>query len=853
MPVLFAMTLFISAAILFLVQPMVGKKVLPLFGGSPAVWNTCMVFYQAVLLLGYLYAHKLTSLKSQKAQISIHLVVLAVAGGLMALASLLTESHTTVPILTQFIPQDEAFPFLNVLATLTIAVGVPFFAVSTSAPLLQRWFTTTGHPSAKDPYFLYAASNVGSLLSLLSYPLLIEPLFTITQQTWLFAGGMVLLMVFTLLCARATLHPLKPPSLMEQSTETVRVERKPTGRQAARWLAMSLIPSSLMLGVTNHLTTDIAAIPLLWIIPLGLYLLTFIVAFAKGAQHLRGVVGLLAPVLLLLLVFTMTSGLKLTVFVQIALHLVVYFFLVLMLHLELAATRPNARYLTNFYLWISLGGVLGGLFNALLAPLIFPWAIEYTLAMVAACFFVPGWKDIPSEGLSEKQIENRTVRRIVLDALTLPVLLISSNMLLSFSYNPTGTKVTEWIADQLNALCKFVGLGSSIGSGSVATFLFFAPPCLLAFFTLHRPVRFGLAVLGIVFVMHYVSISNKYVIDTRRSYFGVLQIRHDTINAYELKKVPPTSEDDYPKEWNEYPAVMLSHGTTVHGRQFADEKNLPKGVGKETPLTYYHPDGPVGDLFRDTFLQHPNDVQVGMVGLGTGSVAGYMQKGQNLTFFEIDPKVLKIVETPQYFSYFSSAKARGANIDVIIGDARLTLDRAKERKFHLLLIDAFSSDAIPIHLMTEQAMLMYMERLTDDGLLAFHVSNRYLRLDPVLAAIADRCGMTCLIRTDYCEVTNGGQTYPNPDVAPGRTSCGWVVLAKKPERLERTFTNPDYSRQAGVVGGPAMTKEVLWNPIERLPCVTAWTDDYADVLSVFTAPEVIKIRKSLGFKTLDDK
>ncbi len=853
MPFLFALTLFISAAILFLVQPMVGKKVLPLFGGSPAVWNTCMVFYQAVLLLGYLYAHKLTSLKSQKRQITIHLCVLTLAGVLMALAAWFTESHTTVPILTQFIPQDDAFPFLNVLATLTIAVGVPFFAVSTSAPLLQRWFTATGHPSSRDPYFLYAASNVGSLLSLLSYPLLTEPLFTITQQTWIFAGGMALLLAFTLLCARTTLNPLKPPSLIEQVTESVSVRTKPTGKQTARWVAISFIPSSLMLGVTNHLTTDIAAIPLLWIIPLGLYLLTFIVAFAKGAHHLRGVVGLLAPVLLLLLLFTMTSGLKLTVFVQIIMHLVVYFFLVLMLHLELAASRPNVKYLTNFYLWISFGGVLGGLFNALLAPLLFPWAIEYSLAMVAACFFVPGWKDRPTEGLSEKKIESMNIRRIVIDALTLPVLLIVSNMLLSFSYSTSGASFAGHISDGLTALCKFAGLQTPISTGSVTTFLFFAPPCLLAFFTLHRPIRFGLAVLGIFFVMHYVAITNKWVIETRRSYFGVLQIRKDTINSYELKDPLPTDEDESPKQWVEFDAIMLSHGTTVHGRQFADDKKLPAGVSKETPLTYYHPDGPVGDLFRDTFLNHPTGVQVGMVGLGTGSVAGYMQKGQSLTFYEIDPKVHKLVETPQYFSYFSKAKERGANIDVVIGDARLTLDRAKDKKYHLLLIDAFSSDAIPIHLMTEQAMLMYMERLTDDGLLAFHVSNRYLRLEPVLAAIADKCGMTCMIRTDYCDITTDGQTYANPAFAPGRTSCGWVVLAKKPKRLESTFTNPDYSAQASVVGGSAVTKEVLWQPIERIPCVTAWTDDYADVLSVFTAPEVIKMRKALGFKTLDDK
>ncbi len=820
MRALFAATLFCSASLLFLVQPMVGKMVLPYLGGSPAVWNTCMVFFQAVLLLGYLYSHRLTSLHNLKLQLAVHLGVLAVGASALVGGLLLTADHAAVPVLSALAPAGDGLPVLNVLAMLAVAIGLPFFAVSTSAPLLQKWFGATGHPSAKDPYFLYAASNAGSLLFLLGYPLLVEPTLRVVEQTWLFAGGFVLLLGFTLLCGRAALRPLRPPTLMAEAPPSTDTPPPPTKKDKFRWLLLAFVPSSLMLGVTTHLTTDIAAIPLLWVVPLSLYLLTFIVAFSKGAERLRPLLNSAAPIVILLLVFVISSELPLPIGLLVLAHTASYFVIALTLHTELAAARPHPAHLTTFYLWVSVGGVIGGVFNGLLAPLLFPLPFEYGAAVVVACMLLrrgeptlaPTTEPDPKAGM-----------RLMVDV-AVPGLMIMLCMglrflmLQKFATADGPKEIGDMIADGITGACRFSGLSWSVGGGTVGLLLTFGPPCVLAFVFADRPVRFTLAVLAVFFVHYYLQIRNPAALVTTRTYFGVLIVQEDG-----KRKVPGVEGDVKFRQ--------LMHGTTLHGSQFPSNPELEAvypNLSRE-PLMYYHRTGPVGDVFNDTLGRHAEDARVGMVGLGAGATAAYMQKGQAITFYEIDPKVVELVDGPKaHFTFLNDARDRGVTVKHVPGDARLTLAKHDGPAYHLLVLDAFSSDAIPLHLMTVEAMRLYAERITADGLIGIHISNRFMDLAPVVASLAKECGLTCRLRMEKCENDAGKSLPDNP---PGKTSSTWMVLGHSEDAMATFDRHP----------GP-----FKWERVAVPDGLRPWTDDYADVLSVMKSGEVRWVRRMLG-------
>lgn len=820
MRALFAATLFCSASLLFLVQPMIGKMVLPYLGGSPAVWNTCMVFFQAVLLLGYLYSHKLTSLPGQKRQLFIHLGVLGLGAAALSIGLVCTANHAAVPVLASLAPAGDGLPVLNVLAMLAVAIGLPFFAVSTSAPLLQKWFAATGHPSAKDPYFLYAASNAGSLIFLLGYPLLVEPTLRVVEQTWLFSAGFMLLAVLVAVCGKITINPLRPPSLMTEPT-LVETPPAPTGKDKFRWLLLAFVPSSLMLGVTTHLTTDIAAIPLLWVLPLGLYLLTFIVAFSKGAERLRGLLNSAAPVVILLLVFVLTSALPLPIGLLVLAHTAAYFVIALTLHTELATARPHPFHLTTFYLWVSIGGVLGGVMNGLIAPLLFPLPFEYGGAVVIACLLLRRGKGVqPTSSTAESDSKEGTRRMIdaVVPFVTI-ILCMGLRVLMSQKFGggadePKG--VGQWVADALTSLCRMSGIATTVDGQTVGMLLTFGPPCLLAFVFADRPVRFTLTVLAILFLHYYLGLVSSDVKVTVRTYFGVMRIGEAEREVPGMKKKPKLR--------------VLEHGTTLHGSQFVPDEELEKAYPNlsREPLMYYHRTGPVGDLFADTLGRHPTDARVGTVGLGAGATAAYMQKGQNITFYEIDPKVVELVNEPKYFTFLSDARERGATVNTVLGDARLTLAKHDGPAYHLLIIDAFSSDAIPLHLITVKAMRMYADRITGDGLLGIHISNRYMDLAPVVAALAKECGLACRLRTEKCEDDN---LKTLPETPPGKTSSSWMVLGRSEEALAV------FDRHAG---------PFKWEKVEVPDGLRVWTDDYADVLSVMKSPEVKWLRRTVG-------
>jgi hypothetical protein len=723
LPALFTVTLFVSAGLLFLVQPLLARMVLPLLGGTPAVWNTCMVFFQAVLLAGYGYAHVGPALLGDRRHAVLHLVVLALP--FLVLPLIIPEAWKT---------SNPSYPVLWLLGLLVVVAGLPFFAVACNAPLLQRWFVGTGHPSARDPYFLYAASNLGSLLALLSYPLIIEPALELTEQRWWWFAGYGLLVVLAAACALSLW--LSPPAVkgkpapVKQAAATDRRGRLLSRRQ--RWVLLAFVPSSLTLSVTTYLTTDIAAMPLLWVVPLALYLLTFVLVFARRPPLPHALLLRWMPLVVLLVAIVLLSEATEPLEVVIGLHLLCLFWVSMVCHGELARDRPPGERLTEFYLWMAVGGVLGGLFNALIAPLVFQSVVEYPLVLVLACLLRPRQEPITGVDLALP---------LGLGGLTAALVLIVP------------------------------ALGVEPGPVSVAWM--FAVPAILCYTFHTRAVMFGLGLGALLLTGSLYQGVHGTTQYRTRSFFGVHRVTVDRERGYR----------------------ELVHGNTVHGRQRLDPNQ------RDIPLTYYHRTGPIGQVFRE-FDGDARLENVGLVGLGAGSLACYAKAGQHWTFYEIDPAVERIARERFTFLNDSAAKPQ-----VILGDARLTLTNAEDRH-GLLVIDAFSSDAIPVHMLTREALAVYRARLSDGGLLAFNISNRYLELEPVLAALAADAQprLVCLSKED--------RNLSDEERAEGKSPSHWVVLASRTEDVQRL-------KRAG------------WSESRPRPGVAVWTDDYCNLWGVF--------------------
>lgn len=727
MRILYTLTLFLSSALLFLVQPMVGKIILPAFGGSPAVWTTTMVFFQAALLGGYAYAHFSTSRLGAKRQSLIHIPLM-----LLALLTLPFATHISGGA------TGAQTPLFGVLGALASMVGVVFFTVSAGAPLIQRWFASTDDPAAKDPYFLYSASNLGSMVALLAYPLYFESHFKLSEQTRIWQYGYALLIAMMGLAAFAL---YKRGKTVEEHKEQEADIAPLKNSQRLTWVFLGAIPSSLLLGVTAYLTSNIAPIPLLWVVPLALYLLTFIFAFATkplvSSKVLARILPLLVTPLAIAMILESTSPI-----IPLALfHLVTFFVAAWMCHARLSDLRPNPKHLTEFYLWISVGGVLGGLFNAALAPLIFTTILEYPLALVVACFVRPPRK--PEDGTFETL---DGVYPVVIGFLTLGI---------AFTV-------------------KLIGMDPS----PLRTLIAIGFPTILCFLAVDRPKRFGLS-LGALFLaafgMHISSDGN--VIFTARSFFGVHRIVTSEKGRY----------------------YKLVHGTTTHGIQ---DREHPT-----EPMTYYTRNGPLGHIFR-AFHGPTAKKHIAFVGMGVGTSATYGEPGQTMTFFEIDPVVKEVATNPKYFTYVSGSKA---TVDVVLGDARLTLAQQPDARFGLIVLDAFSSDAIPVHLLTEEAFKMYLTKLEPHGVIAVHISNRFLDLDPVLLAISNDLHLVARLDDD--------QEVGEKEIAAGFYQSRWAVLA----------------RDKADLGGIA--KDSAFGEIFTENKTPAWTDDFSNVLGVFKVRE----------------
>jgi hypothetical protein len=763
---LYALTLFTGATLLFVMQPMVGKMILPLLGGTPAVWSTCMVFFQAALLGGYAYAHALTARVRPSRQVLVHLVVLALPFAVLPLA-----------VSPRLLRGGEANPVLDVLTILSLSVGLPFLVVSATAPLLQRWFTHTGHPAARDPYFLYAASNLGSMLALLGYPTLVEPHLHLQGSTWLtqtafWSLGYATLAVLIALCALTLWWkpaPAPAPAVAETESAPAPAERRPRWPRRIHWVVLAFVPSSLLLGVTTYITTDLAAVPLLWVLPLAIYLLTFILAFGRWPRLLHHVVVALALPLSLLVIFLMVSALPERIWVIVLWHFGLLFVIALACHGALALDRPGPLHLTEFYLLISVGGVLGGLFNALVAPLVFSSLIEYPLMMVLACVLLAA-PSSPGLGLG---VGARRALLAVAAAVLLTVVLYSESATLRVDFaflarvlDLGSERVSEWLDPAERLLNKL---------------LIYAPPLVIAWFLRRRPLHLGVTLAAVLLISGFVDARNNDQIRQSRSFFGVLRI----------------SRDRDPKGYTE-----LRHGTTLHGRQSLEPSR------RAEPLSYYHRKGPIGQLFAE-LDGRAGSVHMAVVGLGTGTLAAYARPGDRVTFYEIDRMVRDIAFDPAYFTYATDARDRGVTMRLELGDARIRMEAVRrdrpEERYDVILVDAFSSDAIPVHLLTREALRLYFDLLGPRGILALHISNRYLRLEPVVAALAED--------GRYARMVQHGDTG---DVRGG-VEASWAILARRPE---------DFGE---------MASDTRWTAahLDVEPAVSAWTDDFHNLLSVF--------------------
>ncbi len=828
MALFFAVSLFASALLLFFVQPMVGKMVLPLMGGSPSVWNTCMVFFQGLLLAGYAYAHATTRRLGARRQARLHLAVMALPLVPMAILALVYGSPVAaVPALA---PQGSDFPFFGVVALLAVTVGVPFFVVSTSAPLLTRWFADTDDPAAKDPYYLYAASNLGSLLALVLYPLAVEPNFRLSAQGWGWAAGYAVLVLLVAGCAKR-LWTSREPAPVKGGAAVAATLVTPLTR--LRWVALAFVPSSLMLSVTTYVTTDLSPIPLFWIVPLALYLLTFIAAFGQTPRWVYRANALLAPVMILMIVFLQSGNLKIPHHgASMAAHLLAFGMVALMCHGELARSRPAAEHLTEFFLWMSFGGVLGGLFNALVAPVAFVDQYEYPLALVVAGLLLP-----PDDAGEEDGL-----RKALDFAVPLGIFALAYGLLWAFNrdyqddrWNPA--KALVWLSDKFDAMSKSVSKGGfTISATALQTILTLGVPAVVCYMGVERPIRFGLGVLAI-WLAGTLHADHQYTLTRERSFFGRVAVD---------------------KDWKYFDAGrfnfhQLTHGTTLHGKQLTDvttESDAPEAIAeaarltkfyRSEPLTYYHRTGPLGAVFRN-FPGKAKSTEFAAIGLGTGSVAAYGEPGRPVTFYEIDAKVRRLAENPKFFTYVTDCRARGGTVDFEMGDARLMMAKnAKPGQYAAIVVDAFSSDAIPMHLLTLEAVKMYLDKLAEGGIICLHISNRYLDLEPVAARIAKELGLVALTQSDGDTYEPGGG---DDNKLPGKQTSVWVMLARTKEDLDRLTNQPekvDYDGRSVTLTQWDTANDKVPPPIwsnrkaDDMQDAPLWTDDFSNLFEALTA------------------
>jgi hypothetical protein len=655
---IYTAAIFLSAALLFAVQPMFTKMVLPRFGGSPSVWSVAMVFFQGILLLGYAYADILTRFVRGPLALLIHLAV--TLGGAVFLPLAIAGGWGLPPA-----GREQLF----LLGLFAASIGFPFFALSANGPLLQAWFARSGLGQAENPYFLYAASNVGSLLALFAYPFVAEPFSTLSFQGGIWRSGYYLLTALIAVCGALVFFRRGSEAALAPAQST---EPPPVFGRMAYWVALAFVPSALMIAATSHITTDVAAAPFLWVLPLSLYLISFILVFSRKTFVQQATWIRLQPLLLALLVLTLALDIRTWLIFDVALHLLTFFVTAMICHGLMAATRPQAAYLTRFYLCMSLGGVLGGIFSGLIAPRIFSWIAEYPLLVVAAALARPGlaWP-------------TGREARLILAFGAIVVLVSLPGLHEGFSIIPP----YNWIV-----------------WGAVAILV----ACAVAL----RDAPLRLAVLfAAVFVVTRIYPPNARQLETVRSFFGV-------------HKIEVTPDGRF---------RVLRHGMELHGAQRLTTDDGKPVSGRPLLSTYYHPDSPIAEAIDAVQDKKKGPIQAGVIGLGAGSIACLMKPDDHLDYYEIDADVIRIATDPKRFTFLHDCKP---DAHIVLGDARLTIADAEDSRYDVIVVDAFSSDSIPVHLLTREALRIYVSRLNPGGIIVTHISNNHLDLTGVVTETA---------------------------------------------------------------------------------------------------------------------
>ncbi len=724
--------IFVSALLLFSVQPLFTKMVLPRLGGSPAVWSVAMVFFQSLLLAGYAYAHYLMRVRNRMIPVVVHLVLLVIA--LLTLPLSIAGGWGEPPT------SGYAFWLLGLFA---VSIGLPFFALAANNPLLQAWFVRTGHPNGPDPYFLYASSNIGSFLALLSYPVLLEPMFTLRTQNLIWTGGYSLLIVLIGTCGVLLLRSpaMAAVDVLAEDTDAP----PPPWILCARWIFLAAVPSGLLIAVTAHISTDIAAAPLLWVLPLSLYLLTWVLVFQSRPLLPHKWMLMAQPLAIAGVIVLLAIGGEQNLLLTLGGHLLCFFVIAMACHGELARTRPAARYLTGFYVALSFGGMVGGLFAGLIAPFTFSWIAEYPILLgLAALCRPPGG-------------EERLPRW---SGWYWPFLAVLTVALIAPS-NSEG-KVMAWLEDHRVWLIGAVGVLSAL---------------LALGLNANRWKIFVTVAVALVLIRAYPSDDGR--VETVRSFFGV-------------HKIVVTPHGQY---------HVLMHGTTIHGAQkFLNNDGTPV-TGRPEPITYYHKDGGIGQAITAVRERKGAPLRVAVIGLGSGTLTCTSEPGESWKFFEIDQSMVDTARDPKYFTYIQNCEP---DLKPVMGDARLTFAREPDGVYDLIIVDAYSSDAIPIHLATQEAMKIYKDKLAPQGAVVMHVSNRHLELSSVVVGIAEANDLKSWV---YSEDSNRDDEYifatsvvvcarEEADVGKLGSSEQWELT--EPDENQRVWTD-DYSNVLGAV------------------------------------------------------
>lgn len=728
MTVLFVAAIFLNSALLFWLEPLFGKTVLPLLGGTPGVWNVCILFYQTALLAGYAWAHAADKIGVRR-HAAVHLMLAVAALGFLPFA-----------VSTTLLPPPIDRPIGWLLRVLAYSVGVPFVVIAANGPLLQRWYSRSAARGAHDPYFLYAASNLGSFASLLLFPVVLEPHLSLSEQGSAWRAVYVLTIIVAGACGlalrRAVVLPLEHGA--REDAEII-----PLGRKLY-WLALAAIPSSLMLGVTTYIAAEVASIPLVWIVPLALYLATLVLAYG-ATERVQGIITgvfaqeltpraavralvclavLAAPCVAVMLAWDFRGAVVVA-------HLTLFTVAALICHVQLAADRPSPARLTNYYLWSAAGGALGGAFNTLIGPALFTSVLEYPVALTAVLTVLPTRGVRPRAGA----VDVAWAAVVGVAALAIAVALRWTHVALPFSPR-----------------------------------LLLAIPAVACLTFSGRPLRFGLGLIAVVLASGAFPSEIGDVQYATRNFFGVHRVLLDERHGF---------------RW-------LTHGVTVHGGERLRDSLSPK------PLTYYSAAGPLADVFRSYGAMKPN-MRVGVIGLGAGSMLFYGRRDQDWTFYEIDPAVTQLAETPRFFGFLAHARS---HYHVVGGDARLSMAAESSSPYDMLVLDAFSSDAIPTHLLTREALRLYLARLAPGGVLVMHISNRFFNLTPVVASLARDAHLASRLRVDEA---------PDDAEDTGKFGSRWVVLAH------------DSAELAPLVAAG-------WQPLPADRRIRVWTDDYSSVL-----------------------